>query len=112
MNLVSVIIPIYNRATVIGETIESLKRQSYTFWEAIIVDDGSTDNSREIVSGLSNSDTRIKLIQRTKMPKDASVCRNIGIENCRGKDILFLDSDDLLAPCCLEERVAELEKKQ
>ncbi|HYG37765.1 MAG TPA: glycosyltransferase family 2 protein [Cytophagales bacterium] len=104
--LVSVIIPSFNRANVIGETIESLIKQSYANWEAIIVDDGSADNSLEVIEGFSKYDSRIHCFKRNRMPKGAPVCRNIGIEKAQGHFIVFLDSDDVLAPWCLESRIS------
>lgn len=102
---VSIIIPSYNREKLIGETLNSVLKQTYTHWEALVVDDGSEDQTCQVVKAYSAEDNRIKLIQRDRQPKGGSVCRNIGIENANGEYILFLDSDDLLAPFCLQQRV-------
>lgn len=89
--LVSVVIPTYNRGRVIGRAIESVLQQTFSDFELIIVDDGSTDNSCEIV-GLYD-DSRIRLIRNTQN-QGANFCRNIGIKESKGKYIAFQDSDD------------------
>jgi len=108
--VISVIIPFYNRREYIDETIGSVRAQTFTDWEALIVDDGSTDGSFEYVRDTFGNDPRIRILQRTSAPKGASHCRNIGIRESRGKYLMFLDSDDLLAPTCLERRVRYFEK--
>jgi glycosyltransferase involved in cell wall biosynthesis len=108
--LVSIIIPNYNRENLIGDTIKSLINQTYSNWEAIIVDDGSTDRSIQVVEEFGRFDSRIKYFQRDTSPKGAPVCRNIGTEKANGEYIIFLDSDDLLAFWCLEERIKYVEQ--
>ena len=108
--LVSVIIPLYNRVSLVGEAIDSLVKQTYANWEAIIVDDGSEDGSFEYMRGRSQVDKRIKVLRRERQPKGAPTCRNIGIEQATGEYIIFLDSDDLLASFCLESRVSSFQK--
>jgi glycosyltransferase involved in cell wall biosynthesis len=102
--LVSIIIPVYNRVSLIQETLHSLISQTYPFWEAIVVDDGSTDGSYEVVIKLAELDQRIKVFRRDREPKGAPVCRNIGVTRSLGQFLIFLDSDDLLAPYCVEQR--------
>ena len=93
----SIIIPLFNRETLIIDTINSLLAQSEPHWEAIVVDDGSTDRSREIVRRYSDKDPRIILLERpADRRKGPSACRNIGFESARGDYIFYLDSDDLL----------------
>lgn len=106
---VSIIIPNYNRANYIAETVNSVINQTYTNWECIIVDDGSTDNSCEIVQSYKDKDERIQWINRNRLPKGAPTCRNIGVEHANGKYLIFLDSDDLLAPHCLDQRINIME---
>lgn len=101
---ISVIIPNYNREKLIGESLNSLLSQTYAHWEAIVVDDGSGDNSVAIIEDFAEKDARIKLLQRDRKPKGAAACRNIGIEKATGKHIIFLDSDDLLKPFALKQR--------
>lgn len=109
---VSIVIPLFNRARLIKDTLQSLYQQTYADWEVVIVDDGSTDDSYAVVLEEARSDERIKLFKREQTPKGAPTCRNIGIENATGTFIIFLDSDDLLAPYCLEERVEAFSKNQ
>lgn len=95
MTLVSVIIPSFNYGFVIEETLNSLLNQSYSNWEAIIVDDGSTDNSREIIKKYAASDKRFKYIFQDN--KGVSTARNVGIKEAQGSFIQFLDADDLIS---------------
>jgi glycosyltransferase involved in cell wall biosynthesis len=102
---ISVIIPNLNKSKFIKATLQSIIAQSYSEWEAIVVDDGSTDGSQAIVAEYSEIDSRIRFIARCREPQGGSVCRNIGIENSKGSYLMFLDSDDLLAPNCIEQRI-------
>lgn len=106
---ISVITPIFNRINLVGETIDSVIKQTYPHWEMIIVDDGSTDGSDEYVQHRAAEDERIKFFGRKRLPKGAPTCRNIGISNASGEYIIFLDTDDLLAPHCLDQRVSAFE---
>ena len=108
--LVSVIIPTYNRADLLSETLHSVQAQTYTNWEAIVVDDGSTDNTEKLDASYSAKDERIRFFKRQGEIKGANVCRNQGMKASRGDLILFLDSDDLLAPCCLTNRIEILKR--
>ncbi|TVZ53387.1 glycosyltransferase family 2 protein [Dokdonia sp. Hel_I_53] len=104
--LVSIIIPSYNRATLIGETLDSVLNQTYTNWECIVVDDGSTDHTIEIVRAFAKSDKRFKILERPKnRVKGANACRNFGYENSKGDYINWLDSDDLFSPNKLKEQI-------
>jgi len=91
--LVSVIIPCYNGEKFIGEAIESVLNQTYQNWELIIIDDGSTDNSEDIVKKII-TDSQIKLIKH-KYNKGIAKTKNTGIANAKGKYIAFLDQDDI-----------------
>jgi glycosyltransferase involved in cell wall biosynthesis len=106
--LVSIIVPTYNRVDFIYETVESIIKQTYPNWEAIMVDDGSTDENFLAIEKLVQQDNRIKLLKRSKVAKGASVCRNIGLELAVGDYVMFLDSDDILSPTCIEYRVKEM----
>mgnify|MGYP000909707201 CR=1 FL=1 len=101
---VSIIMPSYNKAAMIGQTIESVLAQSYTNWELIAVDDASTDGTEKCIKAYCEKDGRIQLVLN-KNTKGANHCRNIGIEMSRGTYIIFLDADDLLATDCLMKRV-------
>ncbi len=104
--VVSVIIPVFNRAQLVVEALHSLAAQTFKDWEAIVVDDGSTDGSGEAVSRFAANDPRVGLIRRTRPPKGGNTCRNLGLATARTDWIIFLDSDDLLAPHCLQQRIA------
>ncbi len=106
--LISVIIPNFNRGDLLKETLESVLKQSYPYWEAIVVDDGSTDNSESVGLEYALKDSRIKYYKRTKESGGAPVCRNIGIQKSTGDYLIFLDSDDLLASYCLEQRMNQI----
>ena len=88
---ISIIIPLYNRELLIKETLESIINQEYKFWECIVVDDGSTDGSFEILQKYQEQDDRIIAIKRYKPTKGANVCRNIGLERALGKYVIFFE---------------------
>jgi glycosyltransferase involved in cell wall biosynthesis len=95
--LVSIIIPTYNRAHLIGETLDSIIAQTYTNWECIVIDDGSTDATAELLEDYCKNDVRFQYHQRpTYRPKGANSCRNYGFELSKGEFINWFDSDDLL----------------
>lgn len=102
--LVSIIMPSYNTARFIKETVDSVLAQSYTNWELIIVDDCSTDNTDDVVAQFSG-DSRIKYIKNNKN-SGAAESRNRALREAKGKWIAFLDSDDLWAPDKLEKQIA------
>lgn len=106
---VSVVIPSYNREGLIAATLDSVRAQTYPHWEAIVVDDRSDDASADVVRRYAADDARIRLVLREGGRRGANVCRNQGLRLARGPFVVFLDSDDLLAPGCLERRVAELD---
>ena len=104
--LVSIIMPSYNTAKYISDSIESIQAQTYTNWELIIVDDCSTDNSIEIIQ--SFNDSRIILLKNQKN-SGAAISRNYALREAKGKWIAFLDSDDTWAPEKLEKQVKFME---
>ncbi len=108
--LVSIIIPLYNRVSVFEETIKSVLQQTYPDWECLIIDDHSTDGSYELAKEFSEKDKRVKVYKREGLPKGAPRCRNEGINLSEGKYIIFLDSDDLFSPFCLERRMSYCNK--
>lgn len=108
---VSIIIPAYNRAHLIGETLDSIITQSYTHWECLVVDDGSTDSTVNVVAEYAKRNSRIKLFKRPKTkPKGANACRNIGLDQARGEYVIFFDSDDLMTENHLEVKVTAIQK--
>jgi glycosyltransferase involved in cell wall biosynthesis len=106
MPSISVIIPTFNRGNLIGETIESILRQTCSDWEMIVVDDGSEDNTADVVGRFTKADSRIKFIVRpSTRPKGANSCRNVGLEVTTAQYVKWLDSDDVLDPECLQQQV-------
>ena len=101
--LVSVIMPSYNTAKYIGETIKSVQAQTYENWELIIVDDCSTDNTDSAVEPFL-SDERIRYLKNSRN-SGAAVSRNYALREAKGKWIAFLDSDDLWLPDKLEKQI-------
>ncbi|MDO5808499.1 MAG: glycosyltransferase family 2 protein, partial [Lachnospiraceae bacterium] len=104
--LVSIIMPSYNTAPYIEETIQSVLNQTYTNWELLIVDDCSTDNTDEILSKIS--DPRIRLFKNEEN-SGAAVSRNKALREAKGQWIAFLDSDDLWMPKKLEKQIHYME---
>ena len=101
--LVSVVMPVYNREMYVGAAIESILGQTFTDFELIIVDDGSTDQSVAIIQGYR--DPRIRLI-RFSQNKGVSAARNVGNHEARGEFIAVMDSDDIALPKRLEKQLA------
>ncbi len=111
--LVSIIIPTYNRAHLIGETLDSILAQTYPHWECIIVDDASTDSTAEIVEAYVLKDSRFRYYHRpTDRPKGASVCRNYGFELSEGDYLQWLDSDDIIGPNKIHVQLTALEENE
>jgi glycosyltransferase involved in cell wall biosynthesis len=102
---VSVIIPAYNRANTIGAAITSVLRQTEPNFELLVVDDASTDHTKDIVREFR--DTRVELIEHTQNG-GSSVARNTGIKAARGRYVALLDSDDLWFPRMLESQLERL----
>jgi len=98
---VSVIIPAYNRANIVRETVDSVLRQTYAQFEVIVVDDGSTDNTREVLA--TYRDPRVRYFYKTN--GGLSSARNFGLSAATGEYIAFLDSDDVWRPWKLSAQV-------
>lgn len=96
--MISIVIPLYNKEQFVGQTIKSLLSQTFKEFEAIFVDDGSTDKSPQIVENIQ--DNRIKLVRKEN--GGPSSARNLGVENAKYDWILYLDADDCLLPNALE----------
>lgn len=106
LGLVSIIIPTYNRAALIAETLDSIIRQTYDNWECIIVDDGSSDDTEALVGKYQLRDKRIKYANRpSTLKKGANACRNYGLSLSEGEYVNWFDSDDLMLPKKLELQV-------
>lgn len=106
---VSIIIPTYNRAHLVGRAIQSVLNQTYKDFELIIVDDGSTDNTEDITKEFQKKNERINYIRHEKN-KGGSAARNTGIKVARGEYIAFLDSDDEWLPTKLEKQTSYFNK--
>jgi glycosyltransferase involved in cell wall biosynthesis len=109
--LVSIIIPTYNRAHLLGETLESVLAQTYENWECIVVDDGSIDATDELMEFYCEKDFRIQYHHRPiNRPKGANACRNYGFELSKGEYVNWLDSDDILSKNKIQEQIQQLLK--
>ena len=107
---VSVVTPTKNRLKLLTATMDSVAVQSFKAWEHIVVDDGSDDGTCGEVARRAASDSRVRYVRRTGEKAGANACRNLGIRESSGEFIVFLDSDDLLAPCCLARRVEAMRR--
>ncbi|MGZ8537264.1 MAG: glycosyltransferase family 2 protein [Flavisolibacter sp.] len=105
--LVSIIMPSYNHDKYIAETIESIRQQTYTNWELIIVDDGSNDTTEEIINAIK--DQRIKFYKAGRI-NVAGIIKNIGLSKTKGEFIAFIDSDDLWESTKIEKQLVALEE--
>ena len=104
--LISVVVPVYNVEPYVRECLESIRSQTYDGWEAIVVDDCSTDGSMRVVSEAVASDGRFRVVHLTTN-SGLGNARNVGIAEAKGDYIMLLDSDDYLEPFALE-RVAQV----
>lgn len=104
---VSIIIPAFNAEKTLAETLESLLAQTYSQWEAIVVDDGSTDTTRAIAKDFVKRDKRIHTIHQANAGESAA--RNTGLSKAKHEWLLFLDADDLILPSHLERMAAALQ---
>lgn len=105
-NTVSIIMPMHNSEKFVCEAIESVLAQTYADWELLVVDDGSTDNSINVVRNFADKDKRIRLLHSDRHIGMPSAPRNVGVSNARGRYVAFLDSDDRWLPHKLERQVA------
>lgn len=107
--LVSIIMPVYNAAFFLEETLQSVALQTYTNWQLVIVDDGSTDTSPDLCKKFAlEHEGKCLLLQSKKNQSGAGASRNIGWKICTADYVIFLDSDDTLAPYCLQQRIDNL----
>jgi len=106
---VSLIIPTFNRKDLLKETLDSIVAQTLPHWETIVVDDGSTDGSVEALKQCAAEDARIRPMSRTGEAGGAPICRNQGLAAATGRYVIYLDSDDLLGPDALAQRVAVMD---
>lgn len=106
----SITIPTYNRAYILHETLDSIRKQNFENWEVIIVDDGSSDNTAEVATSLGKDDARIRYVYQDNAERSAA--RNNGAAHALGKYLLFLDSDDAFDPTHLSEIYELLKSKE
>lgn len=104
--LVSIIVPCYNQAHFLNESLNSVLKQSYSNWECIIINDGSTDNTEQTVLNWTKKDNRFKYVKQQN--KGLSNARNSGIKTSLGDYILPLDADDIIREDFLDKTVPEL----
>ncbi|MFC1694686.1 glycosyltransferase family 2 protein [Pseudomonadota bacterium] len=107
-SLISIVIPHFNRAELLNETLDSIKAQEYKNWEVLVVDDGSSDEQLSVLKGLATE--QIRVLQRVDGRKGPSRCRNLGVSASKGIYVIFLDSDDTMAPWCLHKRMIKVEE--
>lgn len=99
MPIVTIIMATYNRAHFIAETLLSIQEQTFLEWECLIIDDGGTDNTLEVIAPILEQDTRFKFIKRPeKYRKGLPGCRNYGLDLAKGNFIIFFDDDDIVHP--------------
>src|SRR5262249_34391491 len=110
--IVTLVTPTKNRLKLLCETMDSVQAQTFLRWEHLIIDDGSDDGTATEVARRAAADSRVRYIERIGEASGANVCRNIGIRECSTDLIVFLDSDDLLAPDCLRQRVEALDRNR
>jgi glycosyltransferase involved in cell wall biosynthesis len=101
--IVSIIVPCFNYGHLVGETLDSLKKQTLEVWECIVVDDGSSDNTKEVVSKYTSTDKRYSYIYQKNA--GLSAARNTGLKVAKGEFIQLLDADDFISDFKLECQV-------
>ncbi len=102
---VSVVVPVYNAAKTLSQSIESVLKQSFEDWELLLIDDRSTDGSRALIQEFASRDPRIQSLFLDSNV-GAAEARNVGVRKAQGRFIAFLDSDDLWLPTKLQKQVA------
>lgn len=113
IKLVSIIMATYNRADFIIEALQSIKKQTYLDFECIIIDDGGTDNTLQVIEPVLKKDSRFQFLKRPdKYKKGLPGCRNYGLDLAKGDFIIFFDDDDIVHPQNLELCIRELSNNQ
>ena len=108
--MISIIVPVYNAEKYIKKTIDSVKAQTYSDWELILVDDGSTDNSAQEI--LASNDERIRYVRNESGKKGAAGARNYGISIALGRYIAFIDADDIWQKDKLQKTLDYMERNE
>ena len=107
----SIVMPVFNGVELVIKMWQSIIANDFKDWELWAIDDGSTQDTFETLSNFAKTDERIHYIKRDRAPKGAQTCRNIGFEKADGEFIIFMDSDDYVAPECLRVRVQHLQNR-
>ena len=110
-NLVSVIMPAYNAGLTIQRSIASIQRQTFSYWELLIIDDGSVDNTMDVVQELAKEDKRIRVFPQVSN-KGVAASRNLGLSLAKGNIVAFCDADDLWVSKKLEIQVEQFQDRQ
>ena len=112
MATISIVVPVYNAAKYIEQTVSMVQKQTYTDWELILVEDCSKDESRKVLQNLENSlqDSRIRVIYKEKN-EGAAKARNTGVMAATGEYLAFLDADDIWKETKLEKELAFMKQK-
>lgn len=103
MRVVSILVAVYNAESFVEETVQSVLAQTYPDWELLLVDDGSTDGTPEVLSRLARLDTRIRVLRQPNA--GTQVARNYGLRHCHGEWVALLDHDDVWLPRKLERQL-------
>lgn len=102
--LVSIVMPVYNSSKTLRESVDSVQAQTWENWELLLVDDGSSDGSRELIAQLASTDPRVRpLLLASNL--GAALARNEGVRIAKGRYLAFLDSDDLWIPTKLQSQM-------
>ena len=105
---ISIVMPVYNVEKYLRECLDSVRAQTFTDWECICVDDGSTDASPAILDEYAAKDKRFRIVRREH--SNAGACRNVGMDLAKGEFLSFLDSDDVFSPWMLETLLKSIEQ--
>ena len=106
----SIIMPVFNHRDEVRTMIDSILANDFNAWELLAVDDGSGEDTLQLLESYAAADSRIRVVMRSRQPKGAQTCRNMGLEMARGEFVIVFDSDDYIAPYCLRQRVEMLQK--
>ena len=107
--LITIIIPIYNRAKTLPECLDSIINQEHSEFECLLIDDGSHDDSLKVCNDYADKDSRFRVFHKTN--GGVGSARNLGLENATGEWVAFVDSDDWLESNAYEQMMSELQKK-
>lgn len=110
-DLISVVIPVFNAGKFLQPLMDSIVQQTYPNWEVVFVDDGSQDDSVNVIKNQISKDNRFSLILRPDTElKGAPTCRNIGMRDAKGEYLIFFDADDIIPDFCFEQRLKNIKE--